>query len=318
MAMDNQEFFRRSSSIDEITELRELLKYSIDGKFASFFNLKPGDTSEDKSVICGRNLWLFINDGSNRWGEQIKGIHPNIDVASEKQCQLLAKRAELLQKAGIKYLHIIIPEKDILYPELSPSVDKNASENRVAINMMESALGCCLYLGRLLLKQKEEGYLFHARNSHVNFFGGYFIAQAVVERLNLSFPSLNQIETGFHIWPDDLSIKFAEGLTTTRRVLKPCFNENKIASPAGHVGTNIIFTNDSALYDKKVLIFGDSYSWNPDAGLARFLALIFKEVNFFWSTAMDFSIIKSYSPNIVLTETAERFLIKCPEDIYEV
>jgi len=82
-----------------------------------------------------------------------------------------------------------------------------------------------------------------------------------------------------------------------------------------HVGSQVAYKNDSAAAaDKKIVIFGDSYaSQRPDA-LTAMLAETVRDVEFIWSSNLDWAYIKRARPDVVIYELAERFMTIVPND----
>jgi hypothetical protein len=82
-----------------------------------------------------------------------------------------------------------------------------------------------------------------------------------------------------------------------------------------HVGSQVAYKNDSAAAaDKKIVIFGDSYaSQRPDA-LTAMLAETVHDVEFIWSSNLDWVYIKRARPDVVIYELAERFMTIVPND----
>jgi len=316
----NIEEFAAQSFKNLSVEIEELQSYRDDPENKDFLSLKFGDLSSDGSAIVGKEGHLFIKDGANKWADQIKGLHPNLISSSDIYENLLKERLYKLSMKGIKYFHVIYPEKDVIYPELSPNLDGIViSEDRIASKLEQSKSNFLIYPRNDLLELKKYGYLFLKRNSHLNFFGGYFSALAVVKKMGFELPSLSQVKYKLYKWPDDLSLKFAPALVTTRPVLIHPGVESLLSEgiSGGHVGKKLLHKNDNAITGERVLLFGDSYSWNPDAGLAKFLSFIFKEVLFVWNTKIDYFLVDEFKPDIVITESAERFHINPPVDVHQ-
>ena len=292
--------------------------YRGDPENKIFLSLQFGDLSDDGSAIVGKEGHLFIRDGANKWADQLSGNHPSLNIAVDAYENILRARQEKLSSMGIKYLHAIYAEKDVIYPELSPNLSRGElSENLISSKLYSKLCSIVVYPKNDLLELKKYGYIFLKRNSHLNFYGGYFSALAVAKKMGFTLPPLSAIKFKSYKWPDDLSMKFAPGLLTTRPVLSAVGTEQMLSegSSGGHVGKKILHSNEHALSSERVLLFGDSYSWNPDAGLAKFLSFIFKEVLFVWTTKIDYGLVEEFKPNIVITESAERFHISPPLDI---
>lgn len=299
-------------------EYQELSLFGKDSKFSKYLSLPVGSISDDSSAIIGHQGHIFINDGANNWVDQLLGLHSNANSAVNEYEILLEARRLLFRDLGIFYKHLIVPEKDVIYPDLNPNLNSaSLSEDRVAMRLATSEFNDMLHYSYMdLLDVKKYGFVFLKRNSHLNFFGGYFVAKNFLKSIGFDLPDIIDIDYKIYKWPDDLSMKFVDDLNTSRPVLVTHAQVKEISEGlnGGHVGRKIIFSNQSASVDKKLLIFGDSYSWNPDAGFARFASLIFKEVMFVWSASVDFKIVQEFAPDYVVTESAERFHIKPPVD----
>jgi hypothetical protein len=316
--MDNNcsEFIRESFK-DRGIENDEILSYSLMPEFKEFFQLDIGHISEDKSVVIGKQGFIFVNDGSNRWRDQINGHYPDAEKIALNYAEILSNRSRHASALGKKYFHLIVPEKDIIYPELSPNANySNINNKTIAKYLVDLADPAHLIYSINELKNLSSmGYLYHSRNSHFNFFGGYFIVKELLKKMGIEFPDLANIKYSMQIWPDDLSIKFVQNLNTSRRVLCNYGEENIISEPQGNVGKHIVFKNSAAPINSSVVVIGDSYSWNPDAGIARYLSLIFSRVEFLWQNFIDFKKLTELDCEILITESAERFLVRPPKDI---
>lgn len=308
--------FSRQAFLNLQNEEEDLDEYRVKPEFSNYFNLPFGAISSDGSAIKGRLNNFFVNDGSNHWSDQLRGVLPDSVTISNGYLNLINNRKEYLTEKGILYKHIIIPEKDIIYPELSPNLlDRPPSKDRVANLMVSTASSNVLfYPVDYLQSVKPYGYLFHRRNSHYNFHCGFFVFNELLKNIDLGFLQLSDFSYDFYSWPDDLSLKFIKDLNTRRQVLKPNFKEEILKFNGSHVGRKSHFKNDSPRFSDKVILFGDSYSWNPDAGLARFLASVFSEVIFVWHHHIDFQLISDFKPSIVLSQSAERFHVVIPSD----
>lgn len=86
-----------------------------------------------------------------------------------------------------------------------------------------------------------------------------------------------------------------------------------------HVGSQVAYKNDSAAAaDKKIVIFGDSYaSERPDA-LTAMLAETVHDVEFIWSSNLDWRYIERAQPDVVVCELAERFITRVPNDKFSL
>ena len=85
-----------------------------------------------------------------------------------------------------------------------------------------------------------------------------------------------------------------------------------------HRGAHVGYRNARPRDGRRLLLFGDSYSHLAPIMLTIMLAETFQDVHFVWSTSLDWSLIDRIALDIVLTEMAERFAIRLPDDTFDV
>ncbi len=86
-----------------------------------------------------------------------------------------------------------------------------------------------------------------------------------------------------------------------------------------HVGAHVRFRNDSPDADPRtVVLFGDSYAHFAPIMLTGLVAETFREVHFVWSSSIDWSYVAAVKPDLLLFEIAERFLVRLPDDSFDV
>jgi alginate O-acetyltransferase complex protein AlgJ len=85
--------------------------------------------------------------------------------------------------------------------------------------------------------------------------------------------------------------------------------------PVMHVGSHVAYRNDApSAARKRIMIFGDSYSSQRGDALTGMLAKTASEVEFIWSSNLDWAYIRRIRPDVVIYELAERFLTVVPKD----
>ena len=85
-----------------------------------------------------------------------------------------------------------------------------------------------------------------------------------------------------------------------------------------HTGAHVVYRNDRPNDPRTLILFGDSYSHVEPVMLTIMLAETFREVHFIWSTSIDWSYVDRVKPDILLTEMAERFLARIPNDEFNL
>lgn len=87
----------------------------------------------------------------------------------------------------------------------------------------------------------------------------------------------------------------------------------------GGQGSHVIYENRSAnAVDKKIVLFGDSYSDFRQNLLTGMLAETAREVHFVWSQSVDYEYIRQVCPDIVITQTSEASMTVLPVDTGDV
>ncbi len=82
-----------------------------------------------------------------------------------------------------------------------------------------------------------------------------------------------------------------------------------------HTGVRVRFrTQDPAADPRSLLVFGSSYSGYGGLGLTSMLAETFRRVDFVWSAEVDWDLVARLRPAILLTESAERYMARLPDD----
>jgi hypothetical protein len=291
-------------------------------------------------VLVGEDGWLFLSGGSNSVMDIYSGKMNNIPWCSA-WVELLRTRKKNMDAVGIEYLHITAPEKLGVYSryaELSgfPDFDiKNSPVNQLSELVSDEMGGYCINPFEYLYQQSNKMDVYHKTDTHWNFLGAYSAYQLLMSHLGLDCNTeilLKERKTGPCLM--DLGSKIGSNFkedvfffTSTDNVKRSFANElveykenNAAENQAGlHVGSSVVFTNSNPLHNKRVLIFGDSFSEYRPQLLTGILAETFSEVMFVWNLNIDYSVVDSFSPDIVITEAAERFMpFTIPDDRFDL
>lgn len=212
---------------------------------------------------------------------------------------------------GIPFRLIVVPEKDILYPEWSPNVPAGGISGARTVHRLLRDFGeNLLYPVDDLRAEGRFIRTCYARNSHCNFFGGVIAWSALCRSLGRPGFTLQDVPTEIHLLPDDLSMKWVPELRIRKRLLARVYSEEEIVRTTGHAGRYHIFRNPAARQRRPAIVYGDSYSWNEDVGLARMLCLEYSEVHFWWKKSVDMEFVARIRPACLILESAERFLVR--------
>ncbi len=295
--------------------------------------MKSNLHAQPELVHVGEDDWLFLVGGSNSVLDLYQQQSSFTATMSNEWVSLLKQRADIFAEQGIEYLHLPAPEKlSVLhkfYKEDIPNI--NGSPILQLARRNAPGLECVLNVIPYFSRQLETVPLYWKTDTHWSFLGCYSAYQMLCSRLNveaktdlLKYP---YTETDIMF---DLGAKLPEPATETARFYALAQNAKRsYANPIVrfkeqhglvndghlHVGSHVIYKNqhESAI-DKCVVLFGDSFSEYRPHLLTGMLAETFREVHFIWNGSIDHEYVRMVNPDIVITELAERFMTRVPED----
>lgn len=141
--------------------------------------------SSNKDLLIGRNRWAFYAREGNF--ENHMGLAPFSRDELEAWKRHLELRHSLLEAEGIKYVFVIAPDKETIYPEeLPPYVERARRPDRLSqllafLKETKSPVAV-LPLHDVLRAAKSQGLVYFAQDSHWNG-RGFFLANQEILRL---------------------------------------------------------------------------------------------------------------------------------------
>lgn len=287
-------------------------------------------------VQAGVDGWLFLQTGSNQVLQLFSDPDAYPDSLNQAWHELLNGRTERFHAAGIRYLHVVAPDKMGVFPHLFGKDLPNQHQSplrRLANPDTHGGVPTCLVDPTLVLREGRGKLLTYFKtDSHWTIWGAYLTYRMICERLGISqvvdFYSHEmagqlavfdlggklspQVTEEVFFWPSSAHVTrlFANDQVRAREAA-----ESSGGEMPGHHGTHVILRNWSPQASPEtVVMFGDSFSDYRPSSLTYLLAETFKEVHFVWSADVDFSYASRVGANIVLSEIAERFMTRLPSD----
>ena len=285
-------------------------------------------------VHVGRDGWLFLIGGSN----EVLGLYQRTPAwwwRLRAWQRLIERRAARCEALGARFLQVIVPEKLTVMPDRCsrPLVDPGRSPGRrLALRMASSPHTAALLdlTGPLAAAAQED--IYHRTDSHWNYRGALIGYDAICAALgarpegDLLDRPFQDIELTLDLG-SKLTSPAAEAVrvyTTMRRARQSWVNEIIAAHREGRSrraptgGSHAVYRNEAADADpRRVLLFGDSCAHYDPFALTGMLAETFLEIQFVWSSRIDWRLIEQVRPDIVIGEIAERFLRRVPVDDYD-
>ncbi|GAB5380428.1 MAG: hypothetical protein Alis3KO_25680 [Aliiglaciecola sp.] len=314
--------FRPSSSAEELDDYYHQKQREIEGSMRasqtsdlSNCMLKVGTKSKTRTAIIGREGHLFLYGGSNNVDALFRDGDMHVDKL-QSWLDLISSRTD---RANNKYqfLQVIIPEKQSLLSEayyrpieaLSSLLQK--LENARLPNYFSAfdALSC--------YKDKD---IFFRTDSHLNAEGTFLLFTQIMQRLGIAVED-NYLFNKSKRLCGDLGKKFAPlDLWEQAYVADAAERKNRqlvheyIPKNGAHMGRHIHWVNKHPKIDRKVLIFGNSFSefGKHQHHLTFWFSCYFRECQFVWSSDFNYKLIDKFEPDVVIGQSIERFMRLVP------
>ena len=274
----------------------------------SFVTAKVFQTSSQKSVVCGKNGWMYYTD--------TLGDYTGSEVMSEREMFDAVTTLKLIDRYckenGMKFYFVTAANKNSLYGENMPYYYKKSDKpgNRVLLGVKIREAGIN-YIDLYDTFAKENRVLYHKTDSHWNNEGAALAARTIheatgqmyVDRYNkapykirkdfkgdlaaMMYPSAVPLEEEIY-YDGEFGFDY-EGKVESNF-------DNKIRT-AGAISNNLLMYRDS---------FGSS--------LLPFMAESYTNALFSRSLTVQVRDFESIKANVVIMEKAERFLPQLAEN----
>ncbi|GAC1335389.1 MAG: hypothetical protein NVSMB26_19870 [Beijerinckiaceae bacterium] len=279
-------------------------------------------------VYEGHDGWLFLTGGSNAIGALYDRNALLLPDAKLRQwADLIESRARRFERMGIQYVHVNIPEKLTVYENKlhEPIIDWTLSPAMRLREMFRSSQYARVWLDLIdpFRAERDRQQLYYKTDTHWSAEGCYLAYTLLCKKLGLTADStmlqrpyreLDAIlDLGSKMEPPvSERVKFFDYTKHSARTYRNSiarYLDTVTENAVIHVGSHVAYKNNApSASNKKILIFGDSYaSQRPDA-LTAMLAETAREVEFIWSSKLDWAYIKRSKPDIVVYELVERFM----------
>lgn len=291
----------------------------------------------ESPVHEGHDGWLFLVSGSNNVLDLYNKESSFTDAMANGWVELLQERNSRFQKMGIQYLHLPAPEKlTVLSEHYNGTLDNVDGSPLLQMAAKHAAkVPCLVNVVPFFKQQPKETRLYWKTDTHWSFWGCYSAYQLLCARLDvephsamLKYPH-DEVNCLFDLGsklPEprkELSRFYKLAQNAKRTYANPIirFKEEHNLGDEGHlhVGSHVVYKNASAhAIDKCVMLFGDSFSECREHLLTGMLAETFREVHFIWNPNIDYEYVEFIQPDIVITELAERFMTRIPDDKLDI
>lgn len=229
-----------------------------------------------------------------------------------------------LSQQGIKFLVVIVPGKNTIYPEQMPSeipvLHPQSQTDQILAYMQQHGQAKILDVRPVLNMARQQHPVYYATDTHWNPYGILAAYSAVLGALQKDFPALQPhtladfryVSTG--PGAGDLSSKWLQGLVQEdmfelqprfdRRTVQFTLTQGTAMLPGRMVAT---YNPDASL--PRAVIFHDSF-FN---GMMPFLSDHFSWAIYHWAFQVDETLVAGEKPNIVIYEVTDRYLTRLLE-----
>lgn len=280
--------------------------------------------SPTKSIVLGKAGWLFFADDDAL--ASYRALHPFTAEELEVWRRRMERRRDWLADRGIRFLVVVAPSKETIYPEFMPDalnrVRPTTRMNQLAAHLSAHSTVDVLDLSAPLRRGKARSILYLRTDTHWNDRGALLVSQEIVGRLGEWFPRMRPLpESAFaplthEGWSGDLvaMLSLESRLSEPRLELRPL--HARLARPAGvdpppaeawrtASATEIA---DPAL--PRAVMFHDSFGVSLRPFLSEhFARIVYSSGSGDWRRNFDAALVERERPHVVIQEIAERLLV---------
>jgi hypothetical protein len=271
-------------------------------------------------VILGRHGWLFFNDVPLDCDQAIRPFTPD-QLATWQH--LLEARRDWLAERDIRFLFVIAPDKQTIYPECLPRTLTARHVEGLRLNQLLEHLRqhsdvAVVDLRDPLLEAKQRERIYHQTDSHWNDRGAFIASQTLAAALSPWFAGMQPLSrTAFQeetqmgvgdcafllnmpdrIHEDEWHLRPRQAPRT--RVIEPC-----TPGPLQPTEARVVVEQDNPRLPQ-ALVFRDSFG----AAMIPFLAANFRRSVYVWQDypTFDRDLVIQEHPDVVVQEMVERKL----------
>ena len=281
-------------------------------------------TSKNNQVLIGKSGWLFFSGGLMI--DDVMGNKPFDERQLEAWRDLLQGRRDWLAQRGIRYLFVVPPDKQTIYPEQLPDWLADAARPSKRLDQFVKYMRThsdvpILDLRQSLLEAKKDTRVYHQTDTHWNEMGAYVAYRRIVEQAQLFGMDVKPIGLSAfevskaHSASGDLALLLGQEKQTVEKDMISLVPKPPLAVFAPLIAPNLPVknripgfeprTSENPAAKGRLLMFRDSFAIN----LSHFLGYSFGHVTYIWQQNWDKRIIEAEKPDIVVDEIVERFLI---------
>src|SRR6266849_1698829 len=280
--------------------------------------------SPTPSVILGRSGWLFF--AGDEALASYRAVQPFTEAELAAWQRRIETRRDWLAERGIRYLVVIAPNKETIYPEFMPeSLNRVRDVTRLdqLLTYMRAHSSVAIVDPRDALRSaKAEGIVYLRTDTHWNDVGAWLLYREILIGLRQWYPQLEPLPAAAFVpvtrkaWSGDLATMLGVNgrLSEDRLELAPRNGRAaRVADPGPRPedpqGT-LSAAERGELSLPRAVMFHDSFGLSLQPFLAEsFSRIVFSSGPTNWRRNFDAALVERERPAVVIQEMAERFAV---------
>ena len=269
--------------------------------------------SLNDEIILGKEGWLFTTN--DKVLKDYQGFLPLTKEELDYFRLTLEARRDWLAQKGCKFLFVLLPDKQTIYPEYLPDyIRQNAARTRadqLADYLHQFSDITFIDARPLLKKTKSLGTLYYLTDTHWNDLGAWIVAEEILRVLKKDFPKLPEIKLSdfkqkTESFGGDLARVLGLPDLLKEKALKLTPLKPRRSKEISYPVHRITESDDKTL--PRALIHRDSF-FNA---LLPFTSDFFQKAIYVWDYTLNTKLVDQEKPDIVILEMVERMIPKLP------
>jgi alginate O-acetyltransferase complex protein AlgJ len=287
---------------------RQLIHWQLDLQLAFF-------SGGQNQVLMGKDGCLFFNESGTHFVEDVRGAIPlSLPKLADFQ-HLQESRRDWLAQRGVRYIFVIAPNKQTIYPDKLPGwlkhTDRPTMMDQIFSYMRAHSDVLMPDLRPALRSARQVAPTYYTSDSHWNDFGGFIACEELAKILQGDTDSkplgLDSFElTKAPMVRGDMATMLGVYIPEDEPQLVPKTNLPPLVKTVPHPEFLEPTAYTTNLFGKGVcVVFGDSFR----GAFQPFLGYHFKSVGYFWAPGgFDTNIITGMNADVVISEIVERHI----------
>lgn len=274
--------------------------------------------SPSPKALVGQDGYLFY--AAEQSVDYFRNVKPFTTQELARWREDLEQRRDWLAERGIRYLVVVAPDKETIYPEfMPPALRPVRSESRLdqlLADLHQHSKVEVVDLRPALISAKATGRVYHKTDTHWNDAGALVASREILDRLQSWYPAISDslprgmLQTRLTAGGDLARILALEDRFPEERIdwvpAIPLRARQATSEATGSVDVSIMECDDCMGPD--VVMNHDSFN----ANLAPLLAEHFRRLVLVEGSKIANALIEREKPAIVIQEFVERGLM-CPD-----